>query len=247
MTIRLVFATQWYPPEPADVPESIAHAMREQGMSVEVLTGIPNYPSGDVKQGYSAARATTQVLDGMPVHRVPLYPSHDSSAGRRMLNYMSWALASAVLGQRSLRRADVALVYSSPATAALPTMVARLLWRTPYVLLIQDVWPDSIFASGFLAGARTRWIHQLVDVFVQNSYAHAAHIVVISPGMTDLLIDRGVPQDKISVVYNWLPDSETTPSSHAEGQLLRELLRLQRDERVFLYAPVPRRRVVTWY
>lgn len=236
MTLRMVFITQWYPPEPVDVPESIAQALREQGWEVEVLTGIPNYPTGRVLPGYRAGRPMREIVNELRVQRAPLYPSHDSSTLRRVLNYATWAVASSVFGQRLLRPADVALVYSSPATAALAAMVAKRLWRTPYVLLIQDVWPDSIFASGFLSSAQTRGVHRLVDAFVQRSYAQAAHVVVTSPGMADLLLDRGVPQDKLSVVYNWLPESETAASPHAASQSLRELLSLHPAEKVLLYA-----------
>lgn len=236
MTLRLAFITQWYPPEPVEVPESIARALHDHGLEVEVLTGIPNYPTGQVPRGYKAGRPMRQVLNGIRLRRAPLYPSHDSSAVRRMLNYASWAVSSSLFGQGVLRRADVALVYSSPATAALAAMVALRLWGTPYVLLIQDVWPDSIFASGFInrrGGGKVRWV---VDKFVRRAYAGAEHIVVISPGMVDLLAARGVPRDKLSLVYNWLPENDMGSVMQAADRTLRELAGIPDGDRIFLYA-----------
>ncbi|WP_134768405.1 glycosyltransferase family 4 protein [Nocardioides sp. 1609] len=237
MSTRVAFVCQWYPPEPVEIPAGIVAALGDQGLDVEVLTGIPNYPSGNVREGYRAGSRTTEEHAGVVVHRTPLYPSHDASARGRLMNYASWALSSALLGQRLLRRSDVALVYSSPATAALPAMAGKVLWGTPYVLLVQDVWPDSIFASGFLTGRASRLVERAVDVFVRRAYAMASHVAVISPGMIDLLGSRGVPDDKLSLVYNWLPDAELAVAdddSATEG--LRVRLGIPPAESVFLYA-----------
>lgn len=233
---RAAFVCQWYPPEPVAIPESIAHALQDEGIEVEVLTGVPNYPTGKLVAGYSAIRPMSETIAGVRVHRVPLYPSHDSRASKRLLNYASWALSCAFLGQRRLRRSDVTLVYSSPALAALPAMVARSLWKTPYVLLVQDVWPDSVFASGFLNGPAARVVRSLIDVFVRRSYARAAHIVVTSPGMKTLLTDRDVPAQKISIVYNWLPEAETSAPVLSDRSMLRRRVGLPEDACVFLYA-----------
>jgi colanic acid biosynthesis glycosyl transferase WcaI len=236
---RLAFVTQWFPPEPAVQPLWIAKALERTGWKVSVLTGVPNYPNGQVVPGYSPSQLHSEVLDELSVIRVPLYPSHDRSAVRRFLNYASWACSSALFGQSLLRRSHVTLVYASPATAALPAMVARLLWGTPYVLHVQDVWPDSIFSSGFLNHRCVMTLVQpLVNRFVRLSYKFAQHIVVISPGMRDMLIRRGVPEGKISVVYNWLPDEEvgaaTVPSPPTRD--LRAELGLNTDDFVLMYA-----------
>lgn len=235
---RVAFVCQWYPPEPAAVPQGIATALAEQGLDVEVLTGVPNYPTGVVAEGYVAWRPSREVRDGLRVRRTPLYPSHDASAVRRLLNYASWALSAAVLGQRTLRAADVALVYSSPATAALPAMVARRLWGTPYVLLVQDVWPDSVFASGFLGGPLGRLARRVLDVFVGLTYRGADHVAVTSPGMVDLLASRGVPRDKLSVVHNWVDETAGPDAASDDGasRKLREAWGAGPDDFVLLYA-----------
>jgi glycosyltransferase involved in cell wall biosynthesis len=78
-----------------------------------------------------------------------------------------------------------------------------------------------------------RW---LVNRFVRRAYAGAHHIVVISPGMIDLLGKRGVPRDKMSLVYNWLPESELQGPSQATASSVRALLSIPDEEKVFLYA-----------
>lgn len=235
MTQRVTFISQWYPPEPVRIPEGIAHALRDAGLHVGVLTGVPNYPTGEVPAGYRASQATRETRDGLRVRRAPLFPSHDSRPLGRILNYLSWALSSAFLGQGELRKSDVALVYSSPATAALPAMLARRLWGTPYVLLIQDVWPDSVFASGFLTGRLGRHARRPIEWFVRLSYAWAAQVLVISPGVRTLLEGRGVPASKLTVVYNWSAE-EGWASGSDQAASWREDLGISRASRVFMYA-----------
>lgn len=209
-TIHTLFVGQWFPPEPVQVPLAICQALQKRGHQVEVLTGVPNYPTGIVHDGYNHWRPTIDQVEGFAVRRTPLYASHDSSAIRRLLNYVSWSISSTVFGFRFLRRADVALVYSSPATAALGPLLWRRITHTPFVLLVQDIWPDSVMASGLVTRTRAMSIaEKLLTAFVNATYRKAAHIAVISPGMAELLKARNVPADKISIVYNW---ADETPS-----------------------------------
>jgi colanic acid biosynthesis glycosyl transferase WcaI len=228
------FVCQWYRPEPVSQPGWIVDALRRRGADVAVLTGIPNYPTGVVADGYRPHRTYVEEVDGVRVRRTPLYPSHDSSAVRRVFNYASWALSSTLFGVRQLKDRDVVLVYSSPATAALPAMVASRLHKVPFVLLIQDVWPDSIFSTGFLSDFTGRLLRRPVDWFVRCSYKLARHILVTSPGMLDLLASRGVAREKMSLVYNWVVP-EPTGCNHATPSL-RDELGIGRDAFVIMYA-----------
>jgi colanic acid biosynthesis glycosyl transferase WcaI len=211
--VRVAYVTQWFAPEPSNIPLWIATSLRRQGLEVDVITGVPNYPTGKTYPGYSAWRFSREVVDGFPVTRTPLYPSHGQSALGRIVNLASYSLSSTVFGRRNLKKADVALVYSSPATAAAAAMHAHRRFGTPYVLQILDMWPDSVFASGFLTdGMARRAAEKSLNWFVNRAYTRAAHIGVTSPGMRDLLIDRGVPAEKISIIYNWVDEEVMKPT-----------------------------------
>lgn len=206
--MKVTFVCQWFPPEPALMPLWLARALQRRVENVRVLTGIPNYPTGSVAEGYKAYRAGRETIEGLPVRRTPLYASHDSSAFGRLLNYTSWAVSATAMGQRDLKPSDVVLVYSSPATAALPALWARRRHGVPFVLLIQDLWPDTVLSTGFVESRLgARLVQTLVGRFVSRTYAAAAHIAVTSPGMISLLVERGVPRSKISLVYNWADGS----------------------------------------
>ncbi|MGK5739559.1 glycosyltransferase family 4 protein [Micromonospora sp. URMC 103] len=210
---RVALVSQWFPPEPAGIALGITRSLRAQHFDVDVLTGVPNYPTGRVHDGYSARRRRVEHRDGLRVLRTPLYPSHDHSTLGRAANYLSWAASSSLLGQSALRDADVALVYASPATAAAAAMTARLRRRIPYVLMVMDLWPDSVFATGFLTGGLTRRLAEAaLGRFTDQTYRWADHVTVPSPGLREAVVARGVPAEKVSVVYNWTDEKVMQPT-----------------------------------
>lgn len=211
--LKTAFITQWFPPEPTPIPLFIAQSLQRRGHDVEVLTGVPNYPTGIVTDGYKAWKPRSEIVEGVSVRRSPLYASHDASTLKRILNYVSWAVSTTLFRSNRLRKADVTLVFSSPATAAFPAMVMRRLTRTPYVLFIQDLWPDSVTAAGFIGNRRVGGlVHRILSTFTNWTYKSAAHIAVLSPGMISELERRGVRSQKLSLVYNWANESQQSVS-----------------------------------
>ena len=89
-------------------------------------------------------------MDGISVMRVPLYPSHDRSRVRRILNYASFALAATVLGPALLDRPDVIYVFHPPATVGLPALALGRWFSAPVIYDVQDLWPDTIVSTGML-------------------------------------------------------------------------------------------------
>lgn len=231
----VAFITQWFPPEPVTVPVWLVRALRRAGLEVRVLTGVPNYPDGLRHDGYPRFRSRSETLDEFPVRRTPLLASHSRRAIPRLLNYATWALSATAFGSPAFRGADAALVYSSPATAALPAMWQRRRRGIPYVLLVQDVWPDSIFASGFLDRSAVRRLGEpVLRRLVDRTYRQAHAVAVIAPSMKDLLVARGVPESKVHVVYNWVDEEVIRPLPPDGG--LRSQLGLDPGELLVMYA-----------
>src|SRR5512134_3610698 len=75
-SMRILFVTQWFDPEPMFKGLAFAKALRKRGHEVEVLTGFPNYPEGRIYPGYGQRLLHREEMDGISVLRVPLYPSH---------------------------------------------------------------------------------------------------------------------------------------------------------------------------
>ena len=142
----------------------------------------------------------TRELDGIDVLRVALYPSHNNSGFQRVFNYASFALSAATIGAALIRKPDVMYVYHPPITVGFSAAVIGFLRRTPFVYDIQDLWPDTVGASGMVSNpAALGLLARLCKVV----YRRASHITVLSPGFKETLAARGVPPGKMDVIYNW--------------------------------------------
>ncbi len=198
--IRVLLLTQWFDPEPTFKGLVFARELVRQGFEVEVVTGFPNYPGGKVYPGYKIKWLQRELIDGIHITRVPLYPNHDQSAIKRILNYLSFASSALIYGLFMARRVDLIYAYHPPLTVGVAASILRLIRRIPVVYDIQDMWPDTLRATGMLnntlalsaVGVVCKWVYRRVD-----------HIVVLSPGFNRLLLKRGVPKAKVSVIYNW--------------------------------------------
>lgn len=215
--MRVLMLTQWFDPEPTFKGLAFARELVKQGHEVEVLTGFPNYPGGKLYPGYRVRLLQRETYDGISVIRVPLYPSHDNSSIKRILNYVSFALSAALLGPLVVKQADVMYVYHPPATVALPSMMLKLLRGIPFIYDIQDLWPDTLAASGML---KNGLILKCVGLWCRLSYKIANHIVVLSPGFKKKLKNRGVPVEKVTVIYNWCDENKIIPMGRREAEKL---------------------------
>lgn len=204
MKPRVLLLTQWFDPEPTFKGLVFARELVRQGFDVEVLTGFPNYPGGRVYPGYHIKWLQREVIDGVHITRVPLYPNHDQSAIKRVLNYASFAAAATIYGVFMAKRANVMYAYHPPLTVGMAAALIKLFRRVPVVYDIQDMWPDTLRATGMLNNPKALGVVATVCRWV---YRRMNHIVVLSPGFKRLLLERGVPDDKLSVIYNWADEA----------------------------------------
>lgn len=236
--MRIGFITQWYPPEQgAGLSASIAEGLANLGHTVDVLTGYPNYPTGKVYAGYSVRAYQRELASpSVTVHRAPLYPSHSRSAFGRVLNYVTFAVGAAAVAHSIIPRPDAWLVYSSPATAAVPVLIPGPK-AAPFALLVQDLWPDSVTQSGFIVPSRaTHMAEGLLHRFCQFTYRRARRIGVISPSMREVFISRGVPPNKLCYTPNWAVGASRAELPVGAAPTNRELLGLPAEGVLFLYA-----------
>ena len=214
--MRVLLLTQWFDPEPTFKGLVFARELLRQGFEVEVVTGFPNYPGGKLYPGYKIRLLQRELVDGVHVTRVPLYPSHNQSGVGRILNYVTFAAAAFVYGVFWAKKPDVIYAYHPPLTVGIAAVGIKIFRSAPVVYDIQDMWPDTLLVTGMVNNAGVlsvlAWICSVV-------YRRVDHIVVLSPGFKKLLIARGVPSQKLDVIYNWCDEAAlgNTPGYLPEG------------------------------
>jgi colanic acid biosynthesis glycosyl transferase WcaI len=233
--LRVGLLTQWYDPEPgpAALPGVLARGLAERGHEVQVLTGFPNYPTGELAPGYKISRRFDEQLNGVSVRRVALYPNHGSSVVGRLVNYASFGASATVSGLDALRGIEALWVNYSPITVGWPMWVARYGLNVPSVVHVLDLWPDTMLVGGFADGGRFfRAAEAGLNAWCNAIYRAASSVAFISPGVGDVLRRRGVSPEKLAYVPMWADEDIFRPSMAD----LRGELGIADDAIVLVYA-----------
>lgn len=189
--MRVLLLSQYFWPESFQINQ-IATALADRGIEVEVLTGKPNYPAGKIFPGYRAGGCQSEEYHGIPVHRLPLMPR--ASGGVRLaLNYLSFILSGLLLAPWMLRKKkfDVVFVYApSPILQAIPAIFLGWLKGARTILWVQDLWPESLSATGHVNNPRVlkavehvvRYIYRHMDLLLVQSEAFIAPVSALAGG-----------------------------------------------------------------
>ncbi len=176
--MRTLIVSQYFWPESFRIND-VAKTLVEKGIEVEVLTCKPNYPSGKTLLGYPAWKCQQEIHEGAQIHRIPFIP-RGNSAWRLGLNYLSFIISGLFFTPWLLRdrNFDVIFVYApSPILQAIPAIFLGWLKGCPVVLWVQDLWPDSLSATGYV---QNRMLLKLVELVVRFIYRHVDLLLVQS-------------------------------------------------------------------
>lgn len=190
--MRVLVVSQYFWPEGFRINE-IVLTLVEKGVEVDILTAKPNYPEGAFFEGYRGWGTQVETWGGATVFRVPLFPRGSRSAWRLALNYLSFVVTGTIYAPWLLRKRqyDVVFVYGlSPILLAIPGIFLARLKRRKLVLWVQDLWPDSLSATGYIRHPRLlRWVERLVrwiygrsDLILVQSRAFIPAVSALAPG-----------------------------------------------------------------
>ena len=203
--MKILIVSQYFWPENFRINDLVKD-LNEKNMEVDVLTGQPNYPKGKIFSGYRACSVQNEKREGINIYRVPLVPRGKSSSIRLTLNYFSFVLSGIIFGPFLARRKryDIIFVYAiSPILQAIPAIFLK--WFKGHgkvVLWVQDLWPESLEATGFV---KNRAVLALVQIMVKWIYQHVDLILVQSEAMIDQ-VAKMVDREKICFYPNSADD-----------------------------------------
>ncbi|WP_397364215.1 glycosyltransferase family 4 protein [Olleya sp. R77988] len=201
--MKILLVKQLFNPEPTAKSLDFAKELIARGHEVEVLTGFPSYPIGKIYKGYKQRLYKRETLEGVNLIRVPIYPDHSTSGLKRFLHYISYAISATFIGLWLVKKPDVCFVYQGAIPVAIPAIVLKKLRGVPFLYDINDLWPETVAASGMLSKPRAL---KIINKWCHWNYKNADFISVATPGFKKSLISKGVPENKLEIVPNWSRD-----------------------------------------
>lgn len=199
--MRILFVSHYFPPEvnaPASRTHEHARRWVADGHAVTVVTCVPNHPRGEIFPGYRNRLLQEERVDGIRVIRPWTYVTANEGFLKRTLSYVSFAVG-AVLASFRAGRPDVVVATSPQFFAGIAGAVIAALKRRPFVLEVRDLWPDSIVQLGQLRRGRLVRFLEWVEI---RLYRSADGVVVNTRAFIEHIAARGIPRDRIELVYN---------------------------------------------
>jgi colanic acid biosynthesis glycosyl transferase WcaI len=220
MSLAIQLWSYNYDPEPTGigpVSRAWAEGLRDRGHRVEVVAAHPHYPE---PVWGSRILPYREMRNDIPLLRLPLWIGRETAIERyrQELSFMGAQFAALPV----LSRPDV-LVSASPSfPALLPAMINARKRRIPWVVWLHDILPDGAASSGIVDEGSV--VIRAARRLERAAYREANRIVVLSRAFTHNLVAKGVPGEKIQLIYDpatRVPSGK--PSSEAHGSTARLL------------------------
>ena len=199
--MNILIVTQYFYPENFRIND-FAQEFQSRGHKVTILTGIPNYPSGQYYAGYGLFKKNREIYEGMEIFRSPLIPRGSGSSIRLALNYISFIFGSIFTSFFLLnKKFDIIFVFEpSPITVCLPAIFIKKIKNIPICFWVLDLWPESIASAGNL---KTRIIPKILNPIVRFIYKNSDKILVSSRGFINSIVRKGINENKVDFFPQW--------------------------------------------
>ena len=233
--MRVLFLDAYFEPEQiafTHLESDLLEKLSEQGNQINVICPVPTRGvSEDTAKAY-AHRKTEDMYGGcVHVRRFPA-PQEGRNPVIRAIRYFWCNLRTYQLG---VRNKDCELVFcnSTPPTQGwIAGKVARKL-KVPLIYSLQDIFPDSLVTTGLTRKGSLLW--RLGRKLENKTYSKCDEIIVITEAMKQNLLEKGVNEEKIHLISNWIDTDKTKPIARAENRLFDEF-GIDRSKFIVLYA-----------
>jgi len=218
--MKILFLTDNFPPEVnAPATRTFEHCLEwvNQGEDVTVITCVPNFPQGKVYKGYKNKLYQEEVVKGIKVIRVWTYIAENKGFFKRTLDYISFSISSFITG--IFVQADIIIATSPQFFTALSGRTLSFWKRTPWVMEVRDLWPESIKTVGVM---KDNLFIKYFEWQEKRCYKSATKIIVVTKAFKKEIIKKGTAQSKIEVITNGANLSFYEPVEKNKG-LLKKL------------------------
>ena len=208
--MNILIMAQTYAPEEVSGAVLVTELSRDLAAAnhhVTVVTCAPNYPYGRVYSGYANRGCQFEWLNGVRIIRTWTYISPKKTFWRRILSYATHT-ATSIYGSFAGGKPDVILCFIPPLPLGLSAWLLCSFWRIPWLLQIEDIYPDAAVAAGVLTNRTAIKFFSKMERFI---YRKATKISVISKTFLENLISKGTSAEKLSVIPVWADPNMVFP------------------------------------
>ena len=211
--------------------EAIANA------GIEMAIYCPTPTRGitpEVREEYKKKKVEKMYGGMATVHRFPLYGEGKNPVFRALRYTLGCVMQfNRAVFAKDAKSCDVMFITSTPPIKGAMAGLAKKFNKKPIVYELQDIFPDSLVGTGLAKKGGLLW---KIGCVIENfTYRNADKIIVISQDFKRNIMAKGVPKEKIEVIYNWVDEKAVQPVAKAENPLYEEF-GLSREAFTVVYA-----------
>ena len=210
---RILVVTQHFWPENFRIND-IVEGFLADGLEVDVLCGLPNYPKGEWFPGYSGKGPWRENYKGANVYRCREISRKGNTGLRIFANYCSWPLFARFSLHRLPGGYDAILCYNtSPVLMNWPALAAGKKFKAPVSSYVLDIWPENLYSVLPVKNKLLRGIAQAVSDW---NYRRADRLIAMSSGLRERLLQRtGKQPESVAVIPQYCEDHYAVPQCEA--------------------------------
>ncbi len=187
MSKKILIVSQHFWPENFRIND-IVQGLLDEGVSVDVLCGLPNYPKGEWFAGYSEKGPWQEDYHGARIYRVKEIPRKGNTSVRIFLNYISYPITASLALHRLSGDYDAILCYNtSPVLMSFPAILASRKFKVPLTNYVLDIWPENLYS---VLDIKNQFMRSIASRVSDWHYRRSDRLIAMSKGLEERLIER---------------------------------------------------------
>lgn len=200
--MKILFLTQYCPPEvgaPQNRIFEFAKGLKRLGHEVSILTALPNYPKGEIFEGYRNKGVIVEEIEGIKVIRTSIYATKSKDFTKRLRNYLSFTFSCLFQGAKYIENQDFIITESPPLFLGWSGYVLSKIKKAKFIFNVSDLWPESAVKLGVL---NNKLFIRLSTWLEEFCYRKANLVTGQTEGIVDNIISRGFSRNKVHLITN---------------------------------------------
>lgn len=236
MNSLLILSSYFHPEQISNsyLIDNLISTILNENINIYVYTPVPTRGvNNETRKKYIKKKRETLADGRLIINRFPLFAER-KSAIIRALRYCILCCKQLFIGvfAKDARKCNIMFVASTPPIQGAMAAMVKKVRHIPFVYNLQDIFPDSLVGTGLAKKDGLLWkIGRVIENF---TYRNADKIIVISEDFKKNIMAKGVPEDKIVVVYNWVDEEAVIDVPRSENKLF-DKYNLDRDKFYITY------------
>ena len=213
MAKRILVVTQHFWPENFRINDMVEGFLQD-GLEVDVLCGLPNYPKGEWFDGYSAHGPWEEHFGAAQIFRAKEWPRKGNTSVNIFLNYVSWPLYATAALHRLPGGYDAVFCFNtSPVLMCWPAIRYAKKHKIPFTNYVLDLWPENLYS---VLPVRNSLLRRIAQGVSDHLYTQADRLIAMSEPLQQRLCQRtGKPPRSVAAIPQYCEDFYAVPQHDA--------------------------------